>query len=80
MDKYIAEKNNFSIALEALKEGRTIHRAGGIRKYSTRTLIYREKTIIEYGTTWNDGEDFMQGINFSIEDVLADNWIIEEKK
>jgi hypothetical protein len=79
MDKFIREKNNFSNALEGLKKGQTIHRAGSFVKYLRREIIIDGKSSFEYGYQIDD-RDFHPGTHISIEDMLQDDWIIEEKK
>jgi hypothetical protein len=80
MDKYFTEKNGFCVALQALKDGHVIHRVGASKRYSNRTIICQNETIVEYGNTWTHDKEFSKGMIFNTDDVFADDWIIEEKK
>jgi hypothetical protein len=78
MDKYIREQNNFSIALEALKTGKTIHRAGSCVKYLRREIIINGESYFQYG--WRiDNREFHEDSSILMKDMIENDWIIEEK-
>lgn len=80
MDKFIREKYTFTEAIEGLKNGNMIHRSGSKRLYIKREIICNGKSLTEYGNGYIGDDSFAEGINFRFEDVLADDWIIEQKK
>ena len=78
MDTFIREKNSFVVAIEALKNGKVIWRSGSCQKYLRREVKYPDRTDIQYGNYIGDTK-FRDDIYFKLEDVLADDWIINEK-
>lgn len=79
MDK-LATHYTFEIALKAFKEGKTIYRVGGYgKKYIKMETIINGKSKVQLGTL-RSNNDFSTGINFDLEDVIADDWIIQEEK
>jgi hypothetical protein len=80
MEKFTKDKHDFSDALKAFKEGKSIHRNEAYTTfYVSREVTVEGKTFREYGTKRNNGE-FSKNAIFSLEEVFADDWIIEEKK
>lgn len=75
------QKYSFSEAIEAFRNGSTIYRPEKYTKYLTRVTILRGVETSELGSCW-DKNDFKEGCSFNLEDVLANDWIIEkvEKK
>lgn len=80
MDKFVREKFTFTEAIEGLKKGNIIHRSGSKRTYVKREITCKGKSIVEYGFGYMGDDSFLEGISFRFEDVLADDWIIEEEK
>ena len=79
MDKFIREKNSFSLAIEALKNGKTIHRSGNCVKYLRREIIINGESSFQYG--WRiDDREFHEDSHISMKDMLENDWIIEDKK
>ena len=79
MDKLVRDKNSFSIAVEALRQGKTIHRSCDMTYYCSREISYEGKKSVEYGYRISD-RDFHKGTLFDVNDILANDWIIEENK
>mgnify|MGYP001603563765 FL=1 len=79
MDKFFREKCSFPEAVEALKEGKLIHREGERRKYGSREIYFKGEKQTEYGSLYGDGAFGASSI-FYMDDILADDWIIEESK
>lgn len=76
MDKYIKEKNSFSVAIEALRNGKTIYRAGQELKYLRREIIIDGTSSFQYG--WRiDGREFHEDSHISLKDMLENDWIIQ---
>lgn len=80
MDKFVRDKFTFMEAIEALESGKPIHRSGTSKIYIKREIVCKGKTIVEYGNEWSYDEKFSEGVLFKLEDVMAEDWIIEEKK
>jgi hypothetical protein len=80
MDKVFKDKFDFSEALKALKNGNTIHRNSEYpTKYTSREIIEDGVSRREYGFRRGDGT-FTSRIYLDDKDILAEDWIIEEKK
>ena len=73
------ETTSFEQAIQALKEGNRIRRKSE-RKGFTKLVISEGKRQKEkFGTYWvSSGDDVSDYCSFSIEDVLATDWIIDE--
>jgi hypothetical protein len=80
LEKFTKDRHDFSEAVKAFKEGKSIHRNENYPTfYTSREITEDGKTTREYGYRRRDGS-FSQSISFSIEEVFAEDWIIEEKK
>jgi len=72
------EKTNFFKAIEALKQGKTIHRNLKYPTYYVKSeMMFEGKRIISYLTRYS-GDQLHDYISFKMEDILAEDWIIEE--
>lgn len=70
----------FDEAINALQEGKRIRRKSSSKGF-TRIIVTESKNVTEkYGTYWAsyDEKSISEYCNFSIEDVLATDWIIDE--
>lgn len=69
----------FEKAIEALKEGNRIRRKSE-RKGHTKVIITEGKKQKEkFGTYWlHDSDKISDYCSFSIEDVLANDWLVDE--
>jgi len=77
-EKYLEEKANFFVAIQALQQGKTIHRNIKYPTYYIRMeMVFEGKKTISY-LTRGLGDQLHQHMSFKIEDVLAEDWIIEE--
>lgn len=69
----------FEIAIKALKEGKRIRRKSKYRGYTKIVLTAGKSQCEKFGSyqadDHNDVDDYC---SFSIEDVLANDWLIEE--
>lgn len=69
----------FEQAIEALKEGNRIRRKSERRGYVKIILMEGKRQKEKFGTYWiSDNEASSNYCTFSIEDVLATDWIIDE--
>lgn len=71
------EKHTFDQAILALRNGAMIYRNDGYKRYAKRVISCNGKEIIEYGS-WRDKNSFDEGCLFNLEDVFAEDWIIEK--
>ncbi len=68
----------FEQAIRVLKEGKRIRRKSE-RKGFTRMVVTDSKSRMEkFGTYWEGDTSISDHCTFSIEDVLATDWIIDE--
>jgi hypothetical protein len=74
MKNFLCKKYNFSKALEALKEGKKIRRASEKKGYAKV-----EGTSNRFVTYWVGSDKTSRYCIFTVEDVLAEDWIIESK-
>lgn len=71
------EKHTFDQAILALRDGALVYRNDGYKRYVKRVISCNGKEIIEYGS-WRDKNSFDEGCLFNLEDVFAEDWIIEK--
>lgn len=78
VENIFKETISFEKAIEALKEGNRIRRKSE-RKGYTKVIITEGKNQKEkFGTYWvSDDEKIMDYCSFLIEDVIANDWIID---
>jgi hypothetical protein len=71
---------SFEEALKAMKEGNRIRRKTESKGFIKFIITEGRNTTEKYGTYWagNKDSDFSSRCCFSIEDVLATDWIIDE--
>ena len=70
------KKTNFWMAVDALKEGKVVRRKDGWKTFVKMDTTVNGKHEEVYGSI-NKGK-FSPGTYLTIEDVLADDWIIED--
>lgn len=69
----------FEKAMEALKEGNRIRRKSERQGYVKLVITDGKRRKEKFGSYWvNSDKDFMNHCSFSIEDVFATDWIIDE--
>ncbi len=72
------ETTSFEEAIKALQEGKRVRRKTE-RKGFTRIVITESKNRVEkYGIYWVGDKDISDNCSFSIDDVLAKDWIVDD--
>lgn len=74
------ESVSFEEALKALKVGMRIRRKNERKGFTKVILLESNNKTEKYGTYWasDDKKNISEHCSFSIEDVLATDWIIDE--
>jgi len=73
------ESLSFEKALEALKDGHRIRRKSERQGYTKLVIVEGKKQKEKFGSYWvSDNDKVNDHCSFSIEDVLANDWIIDE--
>jgi hypothetical protein len=79
IDKIFKETISFEKAIEALKEGKRIRRKSERKGYTKIIITEGKKQKEKFGTYWvSSNDDVSDYCSFSIDDVLAIDWIIDE--
>ena len=79
IDNIFKETISFEEAITALKEGNRIRRKSERKGYTKVTITEAKKQKEKFGTYWvSSNDDVSDYCSFSIEDVLAMDWIIDE--
>lgn len=79
-ERIMSKKYTFYQALEALKEGKSIHRNTKYPLHYVKCdMIIDGKNVQKFLDGFSDRE-LRETSYFRMEDILADDWIIEEKK
>jgi hypothetical protein len=69
----------FEMAIKALKEGKRVRRKSKRRGYTKVVLTAGKFQSEKVGSYWvDDDKDVDDHCSFSMEDVLANDWLIEE--
>lgn len=69
---------SFEDAIKLLKDGKKIRRKGERKGYAKITSIIGNQKTEKYGTLWIDGSRLSDSAYFTIEEVFADDWIVDE--
>lgn len=68
----------FNKAIEALQKGSRIRRKLDGKGYTKMTIVEGKHQQEKYGTYWMSDRSLHDYCSFSIDDVLAQDWIIDE--
>lgn len=79
IENIFKEPISFEKAIEALKEGNRIRRKSERKGYTKVTITEGKKQKEKFGTYWvSDGDTVSDYCSFSIEDVIANDWILDD--
>jgi len=69
---------SFEDAIKLLRDGKKIRRKGERKGYAKITSIIGNQKTEKYGTFWIDGSRLFDSAYFTIEEVFANDWIVDE--
>jgi hypothetical protein len=80
IENFFKETISFEEAITALKEGNKIRRKSERKGYAKIVITSGKTRKEKFGTYWvSSSSDISDYCSFSIEDVIATDWIIDEE-
>lgn len=78
IENIFKKKMPFNKAIEALVQGNRVRRKDARKGYAKMIIIEGKRQQETYGTYWASSDDISDHCSFSLDNVLATDWIIDE--